>query len=99
MNADAGEDDEGFTLVELVIAAMILVLVLSVVGAMITSLSKTSTTVTGMTSTSTSAQLAAESIERGIRNSSDFFLTSPTGSDQLLVARTAQGTTSLTWTC
>src|SRR4051812_34136592 len=99
MRAHAASDDKGFTLVELVIAAMILVLVLAVVGAMITSLSKTSTTVTGMTSTSTSAQLAAESVELGIRNSSDFLLTSPTGSDQLLIARTAQGTTSVTWTC
>ncbi|WP_434318397.1 prepilin-type N-terminal cleavage/methylation domain-containing protein [Leifsonia sp. P73] len=91
--------DDGFTLVELVIAAMLLVLVLSVVGAIMSSLSQTSKTVNSMTSTSTSAQLAAESIERGIRNSSDFLLTNPTGTDQMLVARTAQGNTTLTWTC
>jgi type II secretory pathway component PulJ len=91
--------DDGFTLAELLIAAMLLVLVLAVVGAMISSLSQTSKTVNSMTSTSTSAQLAAESIERGIRNSSDFLLTNPSGTDQMLVARTAQGSTTLTWTC
>ncbi|WP_431218743.1 PilW family protein [Leifsonia xyli] len=92
-------DDEGFTLVELVIAAMILVLVLAVVGAMMSSLTSTSRTVDSMASTTTSAQLAAESVERGIRNSSDFLLTSPAGTDQMLVARTAQGSTTLTWKC
>lgn len=97
--ATDARDDDGFTLVELVIAAMILVLVLAVVGAMMSSLSSTSRTVNSMTATTTSAQLAAESVERGIRNSSDFLLTSPSGNDQFLVARTAQGTSTLTWTC
>jgi prepilin-type N-terminal cleavage/methylation domain-containing protein len=91
--------DDGFTLVELVIAAMILVLVLAVVGAMLSSLSTTSRTVNSMTATTTSAQLAAESVERGIRNSSDFMLTSPSGTDQLLIARTAQGSATLSWQC
>lgn len=99
MSTISRKDDDGFTLVELVIAAMILVLVLAVVGAMLTSLSKTSKTVNSLTATSTSAQLAADSIERGIRNSSDFLLTNPSGTDQMLVARTAQGGATLTWTC
>jgi type II secretory pathway component PulJ len=91
--------EEGFTMIELVIAMMLLVLVLGIVGAMIGSLSSTSKTVQSFTSTSSSAQVAAESIERGIRNSSDFLLTTPSGTDQMLVARTAQGSTTLTWVC
>jgi prepilin-type N-terminal cleavage/methylation domain-containing protein len=91
--------DNGFTMIELVIALMLLVLVLAIVGAMIASLSSTSKTVRSLTATSSSAQVAAESIERGIRNSSDFLLTNPSGTDQMLVARTARGTTTLTWVC
>jgi prepilin-type N-terminal cleavage/methylation domain-containing protein len=91
--------DKGFTMIELVIAMMLLVLVLAIVGAMIASLSSTSKTVRSITATSSSAQVAAESIERGIRNSSDFLLTNPSGTDQMLVARTARGTTTLTWVC
>jgi type II secretory pathway component PulJ len=91
--------EEGFTMIELVIAMMLLVLVLGIVGAMIGSLSSTSKTVQSFTSTSSSAQVAAESIERGIRNSSDFLLTTPSGTDQMLVARTAQGGATLTWLC
>src|SRR5438309_1578089 len=91
--------EEGFTMIELIIAMMLLVLVLAIVGAMIFSLSSTSKTVQSLTATSSSSQVAAESIERGIRNSSDFLLTSPTGTDQMLVARTARGTTTLTWVC
>ncbi len=93
------KSDDGFTLLELVIAMMLLVLILAIVGTMIVSLSSTSKTVRTQTATSSSAQAAAESIERGIRNSSDFLLTNPTGTDQMLVARTARGTTTVTWVC
>ena len=86
-------------MIELVIASMLLVLVLAIVGAMISSLSSTSKAVNSLTATSSSAQVAVESIERGIRNSSDFLVTSPSGTDQLLIARTARGGATLTWVC
>lgn len=91
--------DEGFTLIELIIASMILVLVLGLVGAMLGSMASTSKTVNTLSASTTSAQLAAESIEHGVRNSSDFLLTNPTGTDQLLVARIAQGGSTLVWQC
>jgi len=91
--------DDGFTLIEMIIASMIMVVVLAIVGALIGSASTTSKRVSSLTGQSTAAQLASESIERGIRNSSDFLLTSPGGTDQLLVARTAQGGSTLVWTC
>lgn len=92
-------NDEGFTLIELLIALLLLVIVLAIVGAMIASLQTSSRRVDALSATSTSAQVAATSIERGIRNSSDFLLTNPSGSDQLLVARTAQGGSTVTWMC
>lgn len=91
--------DAGFTLIELLIYSMLMVLVLAIVGAMIGSFTSTSKTVGSITQVSTSGQLAAQSVERGIRNSSDFRLTTPTGTDQLLIARVASGGANLTWQC
>jgi Tfp pilus assembly protein PilW len=100
MNHDSNtKSDTGFTLVELLIYSMLMVLVLAIVGGMIASFTSSSKTVGSITQVSTSGQLAAESVERGIRNASDFRLTNPTGTDQLLIARTAGGGTDLTWQC
>lgn len=78
---------------------MLLVLVLTIAGTLIGSLSTTSRTVNSLTATTSSVQIAAESVERGIRNSSDFLISVPSGTDQLLVARTAQGGATLNWVC
>ena len=87
------------TLVELLVYSLLLVLVLSIVGGMLASTTTTSKTVGSITQATTAGQLVADSVESGIRNSSDFQLTTPVGTDQLLVARTAQGGATLTWTC
>ena len=97
--ADEAGNDQGFTLIELLIASLLLVVVLAIVGAMLASLQTASRRVDALSATSSSAQVAAESIERGIRNSSDFLLSTPSGTDQLLIARTAQGGSTLTWIC
>lgn len=94
-----GDAERGFTLIELLIYMMLMVLVLGIVGAMLASTNTTSKTVTSMTQAATAAQLTAESVERGIRNSSDFQLTTPTGTDQLLIARTALGGATIAWQC
>jgi prepilin-type N-terminal cleavage/methylation domain-containing protein len=91
--------ERGFTLVELIISSMLLVIVLTIVGAILASTTSTSKTVNSVTTASTAGQLVADSVERGIRNSSDFHLTTPTGTDQLLVARTAQGGATINWVC
>jgi Tfp pilus assembly protein PilW len=91
--------ERGFTLVELLIYSMLLMIVLAIVGSMLASTMTTSKTVNSMTAASTAAQLVADSVERGVRNSSDFHLTTPTGTDQLLVARTAQGGATINWVC
>jgi len=99
MRATDPEREEGFTLIEVLVTSMLLVLVLAIAGTLIGSLSTTSRTVNSLTATTSSAQIAAESVERGIRNSSDFLLSVPSGTDQMLVARTAQSGTTLNWVC
>lgn len=79
--ADETGNDQGFTLIELLIASLLLVVVLAIVGAMLASLQTASRRVDALSATSSSAQVAAESIERGIRNSSDFLLSTPSGTD------------------
>ena len=91
--------ERGFTLVELLIYSMLLLIVLAIVGAMLGSTVTTSKSVNSLTAASTSALLVSESVERGIRNSSDFHLTTPTGTDQLLVARTALDGATINWVC
>ena len=91
------DSERGFTLVELLIYSLLLIIVLGIVGAMLASTVSTSKSVNSVTSASTAAQLASESVVRGIRNASDFRLTTPTGTDQLLVARTALGGATINW--
>lgn len=89
----------GFTLIELLIYMLLLGLVLSVVGGLLINTMINTKTVSIVTAASTAGQLVAHSVEKGIRNSSDFQLTSPTGTDQFLVARTVGGAATPTWTC
>jgi type II secretory pathway pseudopilin PulG len=93
------DSDRGITLVELLVYSMLLILVLSVAGGLISGTTSTSKTVGSITQATTAGQLAANSVQKGIRNSSDFQLTTPAGSDQLLIARTAKGEATLTWMC
>jgi len=90
--------EAGFTMIELVVAAMLFVVVFTVVGGIFLSLLRTQQTVDVLTGSANSGQLAANSIESGIRNSTDFQLTA-VGSDQLIVAQTAGSGSTLTWNC
>ncbi len=92
-------DQRGFTLVELLVYMVLLLLVLAVAGGLLSSTLVHSTTIRTVDESSTAAQLAADSIESGIRNSSDFSLTSPSGTDQMIVARVASSDATLTWSC
>lgn len=94
-----GTSENGFTLIELIVYSALLILVLSVVGGLFISGLNTATTVRIMTNASTAGQIVADSVETNIRNASDFQLTVPSGTDQFLVARTAQRGTTLAWSC
>jgi prepilin-type N-terminal cleavage/methylation domain-containing protein len=90
--------DDGFTLTEMLVASALFSLVILVAGGIFLGQFRAQQQVTAVTSTTTDAQLAGTTIDTGIRNSSGFDLT-PSGSDQLLVARVAGGGTTLQWTC
>ena len=95
----ADTSERGFTLIELLIYVMLIGLVLSIVGGMLINSMKTSKTVRSVTEASNAGLLVAHSVEKGIRNSSDFQLTNPVGNDQFLVARTALSGATLDWAC
>src|SRR5690606_727777 len=89
----------GFTLVELIIYGLLAVGILLTVGTILIGSMNIERTVRESTSVANAAQLAARSIESGVRNASAVTLSS-VGDDQLLMARTA-GTDpdSITWQC
>jgi type II secretory pathway pseudopilin PulG len=90
--------DDGFTLIELIVAASLTVLVILVVGGLMYSGSTTERSVRTVTAATTAGQLAASNVEKSIRNSSAFKVQA-VGADQFLVARIAGSGTALTWTC
>ena len=91
--------EAGFTLIELLVYCVLIVLVVTAVGGIMNSVQSTSKSVRTVTNDATEGQLVADSITAGVRNSSDFRLTSPSGTDQLLVARVAESGTTVTWAC
>ncbi|MDO7882849.1 prepilin-type N-terminal cleavage/methylation domain-containing protein [Antiquaquibacter soli] len=91
--------DSGLTLIELMVAGLILSLVLLAIGGITVGILSAQRTVAAVTQTATSAQSAATAIATGVRNASDVRLSTPTGSDQLLVVRTANTTSTLSWSC
>ena len=93
------QSEQGFTLIELLVYSLLLVGVIAIVGGLMFSAMTASKTVVSVDQASTSGQLVSKSVVTGIRNSSDFRLTSPTGTDQFLVARTVGGAATPNWTC
>jgi len=94
---DIGE--AGFSLVELIVYSALLVVVGAIVVGFFASGLTTVTHVREVTSASTAAQVVADSVQTNIRNATDFQLTTPAGTDQFLVARTAQRDPTLAWGC
>lgn len=92
-------DEEGFTLVELLVYSLLLVLVLAIVGGLFISTLRTESRIRSVTFASTQSQLIADSIGSGIRNASSFTVRQVGTDDQLLLARVATGDSALAWTC
>lgn len=92
-------EQSGLTLIELMVTTLLLGLVSAVVVGIMVSLLTTERTVATVTTDTRSAQLVADSIGTPIRNSSSFRLTTVGTNDQLLVARVASSTASITWRC
>ncbi|RNE59217.1 PulJ/GspJ family protein [Cryobacterium tepidiphilum] len=81
-------NDEGLTLIELLVAMMVSLVVLLIVGSLLVNTLKTERTVRTATQDTSSAQLVAKSVSQGVRNATDFWH-SPAGSvPEILMART-----------
>lgn len=83
--------DEGFTMVELLVASVLGVIVLLIVGSLLINGLRGQSSVTSITTATNNAQLAATTIQSDIRNSTAV-KTTAIGSDQFVVARVARGT-------
>ena len=91
--------DAGLTLIELLVTMLLLGLVFSAVAGVMISMFAAQNTVSAVTQKTTAAQAAASNIAVGVRNASDLSLTTPSGSNQLLVVRTANSDATITWSC
>lgn len=89
----SSSEDAGFTLVELVLYVILSVLVLTVMFWIFLNSSQSQSATKNRDSAAGAAQVVANSLETGIRNSSDFTITGT-----LLRARVAQGSSS-DWKC
>lgn len=79
--------DGGFTLIELVIAAALTIVVISVLGGLLGSAQRTSSAVTGATASATLGQLIARSITQNVANATAVTVTTDASGDELLQAR------------
>ncbi len=98
--------DAGFTLVELMVGALLTVLVLSLVGGIVVSSTRSEGIVRSVAQATESGQLVTSSVQAGIRNSAlslgstlPFKLTTPSGSDQFLVALVVSTGATATASC
>ncbi|WP_022882704.1 PulJ/GspJ family protein [Gryllotalpicola ginsengisoli] len=107
-------DDSGFTLVEMIIATMLGVLVLSLAAGILISMFRTQHVTTDFSDATTTGQLISKSVEEGVRNaapgpeptdsvavSDDGILSTVDANGELLRARVAMGTSGgdITWKC
>lgn len=89
------------SLVELLIYSVLLVVVLTIAGAIIINALTSQHTVSAVTTATSAGQLVSTSVEQGIRNASAFKVDTPTAFGQLLRSRTVRVTTAgvATWGC
>ncbi|TFC77195.1 hypothetical protein E3O45_07460 [Cryobacterium sp. TMS1-20-1] len=93
------DPERGYTLVELIVYSSLLIIVVAVVAGLFVSGLTATERVQTVTAATTSGQVVADSIETNVRNSTDFLLTTPAGTDQFLVARTVNRDSTLSWHC
>jgi len=91
--------DDGFSLVELVVASAVLSVILLAVGGLMFSTTVTQRSVSAVSQSASSAQTAADEIRTLVRNASEFRLTTVNSTDQLLIARVAGEGATATYTC
>lgn len=92
--------DGGFTFTEMIVSAMLFSLVSLVAGGILVGTLSAQESVSAVTTSTTDGQLAASSIDQGIRNSTGFeLLPADGGADQMLIAHVAGSGATLSWAC
>lgn len=86
-------DDRGFTLVELLVASMLLILVIGGAGSAILGSMSAERALRDTTSSASTAQLAASSLTRGVRNAHALHLSGPSAGTYVLRALVVDDTT------
>lgn len=95
-------NDEGFTLPELLIYSLLLVIVMGIIGSLLISMLTVEQQVRTVTSATTSAQLASNVIQDGVRNARAFAVSDIgllDADDQVLLASVASNDDPVTWHC
>lgn len=92
-------DDNGVTLVELVIYSLLLVIIGGFVGNLIVRGFVAQRDIGAASAATSTGQTAAQSIVQGVRNASVIGLVPSASGTQLLVARVAGDEAVLSWTC
>jgi type II secretory pathway pseudopilin PulG len=91
-HAASTKSADGFTLVELLVSALVSLVVLFVAGSLLVTGLRTQNTVQNVTNASTTAQQIARSVQSGVRNATAVTVISDaTAGTQLLLARTVSG--------
>jgi Tfp pilus assembly protein PilW len=92
-------NDDGMSIVELLVYCILSIGLLLIVGSMIINGVRGQSSVTSMAAASNEAQRTASALQTDIRNASSIKVTT-VGGDQLVVARVARGTdTVVAWKC
>ena len=92
------DESSGFTLIELVVASSLTVIISIVIGSMLISTLGSEKTVRTTTQATSSGQLVAQSIDKGVRNATWIDLTASSG-EYFLTVRTASSTATVTYRC
>ncbi len=92
-------DDEGITLVELLIYIFLAVIVLTIVGSILINSFRAESQVRDAAESADSAQLIAESLGRGIRNASAIDISAPATDSLLVRTRSIDASAGGAWYC
>ena len=92
------DDASGFTLVELIVSSMLIVVIAVVIGNILLTTLGSEKTIRTTTQATSSGQLVAQSIDKGVRNATWIDLTAASG-EYFLTVRTASSTATVTYSC
>ncbi len=94
------DDTSGFTLVELIVASSLMVVIAVVIGNILITTLGSEKTIRTTTQATSSGQLVAQSLDKGVRNAN--WISSPpylASGEYFLAVRTASGTAVVSYSC